>query len=142
MSVLISYQDKQCTAEAGLAYLTWQLARRGWQVSAHDKTNRRSAKLKIVSLVHPAGLKIQSRAFSSSAAVSLGSQITSVEELDFDVMAVTINAKSDVPACFLLKREEVFALMAKDPKGSGYWLDPPKYRRKEFQDRWNDLMHW
>ena len=142
MSVLISYQDKQCTSEAGLAYLTWQLARRGWQVSAHDKTNRRSAKLKIVSLVHPVGLKVQSRAFSASAAVSLGSQITLVEDLDFDVMAVTINAKSDAPACFLLKREEVFALMAKDPKGPGYWLDPPKYRREEFQDRLADLMHW
>lgn len=138
----ISYQDKQRTAEAGLAYLTWQLARRGWQVSAHDETNGRSAKLKIVSLVHPAALRIQSRALSSSAAVLLGSQITSVEDLDFDVMAVTINAKSDAPVCFLLTREEVFAMMAKDPNGPGYWLDPPKYRREEFQDRWADLMHW
>jgi len=78
-------------------------------------------------------------AFSSPSTVMLD---PSADDLDFDVLAVTINAKSDVPTCFLLKREEVFALTEKDPNGPKYRLVPPQYRQKKFEDRWDEVNAW
>lgn len=137
MSVSISFYEKQCTAIAGLSYLTWQLSRRGYLVSSDRAKNRVSTKLRIVSPDYPSGLRIQSRAFSAVNAVSLGSKITSIEDLDFDVMAITINAKTDAPSCFLLTRKEVLTFKERDPHGGKYWLEPRCYRKEKFLDRWN-----
>ncbi|MFT8723409.1 MAG: hypothetical protein ABF759_12685 [Acetobacter malorum] len=139
MADSIFSQDKQHTAKVGLAYVTWQLTRRDWEVLPASETKKRSTLLKVKKEgISPAFL-IQSRAFSSQAAVSLGKDITGPDSLPFDWLAITINVRSDTPTCFLLNRQDVIEHMKQDPDGPLYWVDPPRYIDTKFEGRWDKI---
>ncbi|MEW9297425.1 hypothetical protein [Acetobacter oryzifermentans] len=139
MAASIFSQDKQHTAKAGLAYVTWQLARRDWEVLPASETQKRSTLLKVTKEGISSPFLIQSRAFSSQAAVSLGTDITGADSLPFDWMAITINVRSETPTCFLLNRQDVIERMKQDPNGPLYWVDPPRYIDQQFRARWDAL---
>lgn len=131
--------NKARTAQAGVAYIAWQLARRDWEVLPASETKKRSTLLKVKKEGIRSPFLIQSRAFSSQAAVSLGTDITGPDSLPFDWLAITINVRSDTPTCFLLNRQEVIERMKQDPHGPLYWVDPPRYTDPQFRGRWDAL---
>lgn len=128
--------NKARTAQAGVAYITWQLARRDWEVLPASETQKRSTLLKVKKEGVCSPFLIQSRAFSSQAAVSLGTDITGPDSLPFDWMAITINVRPETPTCFLLNRQDVIEHMKQDPNGPVYWVDPPQYIDPQFENRW------
>lgn len=139
MAASIFSQYKQHTAKAGLAYVTWQLARRDWEVLPASEAKKRSTLLEIKKEGISPALLIQSRAFSSQAAVRLGDGINGPDSLPFDWLVITINVRSDAPTCFLLNRQDVIERMKQDSNGPVYWIDPPRYIDPRFKERWDML---
>ncbi|OUJ09176.1 hypothetical protein [Acetobacter sp. DsW_059] len=131
--------NKIRTAQAGLAYVTWQLARRDWAVLPASGTKKAATLIQIKKDDYHPPLLVQSRAFSGQNAVSLGENITGPDQLPFDWMAITINVRSDTPACFLLNRQDVIERMKKDPGGPCYWVDPPRYIDQKYKERWDEI---
>lgn len=131
--------NKARTAQAGVAYITWQLARRDWEVLPASETQKRSTLLKVKKEGVCSPFLIQSRAFSSQAAVGLGHGINGADSLPFDWLAITINVRSDAPTCFLLNRQDVIEHMKQDPDGPLYWVDPPRYIDTKFEGRWDKI---
>lgn len=127
------------TAQAGLAYITWQLARRDWEVLPVPDAKKRSTLIQIKKEGIGSALLVQSHAFSSQAAVSLGKDITGPDSLPFDWLVITINVRSDAPTCFLLNRQDVIERMKQDPNGPVYWIDPPRYIDPRFKERWHEI---
>ena len=124
-----------------MAYVTWQLARRDWEVQPSPEGTKRSTLITIKREgVHPT-LIVQSRAFSKQDAVSLGGGITDPSSLRFDWLAITTYVRSDAPICFLLNRLDVMERMKRDPGGPLYWVDPPRYIDPQFKDRWDQIGH-
>lgn len=122
-----------------MAYIAWQLARRGWEVLPASETQKQSTLLKVKKEGISSPFLIQSRAFSSKAAVSLGADITGPDSLPFDWMAITINVRSETPTCFLLNRQDVIERMKQDPNGPLYWVDPSRYIDTKFEGRWDKI---
>lgn len=131
--------SKTCVASAGRAYVAWQLSRRGWNVRPCAIGSSRSTGVEIQKGVGDSLFRVQSRAFSSKNAVRLGVDITNPDALAFDWMIITTNVMSSEPISFLLNSLEVFELRKKDPGGPLYWLDPPRYLKDVFRERWDDL---
>lgn len=127
------------TAQAGLAYITWQLTRRDWDVLPALDAAKRSTLITIKKEGIGSELIIQSRAFSGQSAVRLGESIIEPSSLQFDWVAITTHVHSDTPVCFLLNRQDVMERMKRDPGGPLYWVDPPQYIDPQFKDRWDQI---
>ena len=85
---------------------------------------------------------VQSKGLSKRAPVALG---TDLGKLRSDWWIITINAKSDTPTCFILRRQEVIDLcFYSDPMKSrdgvrSFWLQPKAYDQAIFRDAWHRL---
>lgn len=85
---------------------------------------------------------VQSKGLSKRDPVGLG---TRLESLRSDWWIITINAKTDIPICFILSLDEVKALSsASDPRRSkmgtiSHWLQPRAYDQPQFRDAWHRL---
>lgn len=131
--------SKILTAQAGLAYVTWQLARRGWEVQPSQDAAKRSTLITIKKEGAGPALTVQSRAFSKQNAVRLGDGITAPSSLRFDWLAIVTHVHSDAPICFILNRQDVVERMKQDPDGPLYWVDPPQYIDTKFEGRWDRI---
>lgn len=127
------------TAQAGLAYVTWQLTRRDWEVMPAPSAAKRATLITIKKEGIGPELIIQSRAFRGQSAVRLGESIVEPSSLRFDWLAITTHVRSDTPVCFLLNRQDVMERMKRDPGGPLYWVDPPRYIDPQFKDRWDQI---
>ena len=127
------------TAQAGVAYVTWQLPRRDWDIQPSQEGSKRSTLITIKKEGVSPALIVQSRAFSKQDAVRLGDGITDPSSLRFDWLAITTYVRSDAPICFLLNRIDVMERMKRDPMGPLYWVDPPRYIDQQFKDRWDQI---
>ncbi|WP_291362913.1 hypothetical protein [Acetobacter sp. UBA5411] len=131
--------SKMRTAQAGVAFATWQLTRRDWEVLPVPDAPKRSTLLQIKKESFAGELLIQSRAFSGLNAVSLGEGIVDPNSLPFDWLIISTNIRSDTPTCFLLNRQDVLETMKRDPNGPLFWIDPLRYKLSRFQDRWDEI---
>ena len=85
---------------------------------------------------------VQSKGLSKRGPVGLG---TNLGNLRSDWWIITINAKSDAPTCFILRRQEVVDLCFHSDPGKSrdgvqsYWLQPKAYDQVQFRDAWHRL---
>lgn len=132
-----SQYDSAMTGGAGLAYATWQLARRGWHAMPTIR-NARGSDLFVTNEDESVWFGVQSKALKKRTAVPLGRD---GHELRSDWWVITINAASDAPVCFILRNDEVRDLAAIDKNGAGgRWLEPAAYDRPEFREAWDRLL--
>lgn len=79
---------------------------------------------------------VQSKALSKRQAVPLG---TKIDDLRSEWWVVTINANSDNPTCYIMRKEEVRLRASQDKNGGAYWLEPRDYDHDEFRNAWDRI---
>ncbi|MFT8896353.1 MAG: hypothetical protein ABF968_05250 [Acetobacter sp.] len=131
--------NKTRTAQAGIAFVTWQLTRRDWEVMPAPDTSKRSILLLIRKESLAKEVLIQPRSFINHDAVRLGQDIIGPDSFLFDWMVITTHVRSDSPTCFMLDRQDALEIMKQDPGGPFFWIDPSRYRLSCFQNRWDDI---
>lgn|GEM_PF-1415779 len=129
------YQNAM-VGNAGLNFAAWQLSRRGWHVLPTIR-NARGSDLYVTNGDETVFFGLQSKALSRRSAVPLGKD---GDALRSDWWVITINACTNSPTCFIIRKEEVKALAVVDKNGAGgRWLDPRAYDRDEYRDAWDRL---
>lgn len=131
----ISKPRPQFTGNAGLNYAAWQLSRRGWHVMPTVR-NARGSDLFVTDSDGTVFVGVQSKALSKRSAVPLGRDINTLQS---DWWIITIRANSDVPACYIMKQQEVRALASQDKNGGAWWLDAKHYDKDEFREAWDRI---
>lgn len=122
-------------------YVAWQLSKRVWNVMPTMR-NAKGSDLYCTNDAETIMFGVQSKGLSKRAPVGLG---LNLDILRSDWWIITINAKSDSPTCFILRRQEVVDLCtASDPAKSrggvaSYWLSPKAYDQARFKDAWHRL---
>lgn len=134
-SSLNNSYSKSMTGNSGVNYAAWQLSRRGWHVMPTVR-NTRGSDLIVTNADESLFFGIQSKALSKRNAVPLGQ---SIDALRSEWWIITVNANSDTPVCFILRREEIQQLASQDANGGAYWLNPPAYDRDEFRNAWHRI---
>ncbi|MBT3071908.1 hypothetical protein KKP04_13650 [Rhodomicrobium sp. Az07] len=126
---------RQLTGNSGLNYAAWQLSRRGWHVMPTIR-NARGSDLIVTNTDETVFFGVQSKALSKRYAVPLGEFI---QNLRSDWWVITINANSDNPICYIMKKDEVRQLASQDKNGGAFWLEPSAYDRDEFREAWHRM---
>jgi len=121
-----------------LFHVSWELARRGWHVTLTVR-NARGADLYVAddaeAVIHP----IQSKALAKRSPVPLGK---SLAKLRSPWWALTVNALSEKPTCYIMTLDEVKAGAHRGVSSSGeesFWLQPNDFMKAEYQERWDRL---
>lgn len=123
-------------------YVAWQLSKRGWNVMPTTR-NAKGSDLYCANDAETVIFGVQSKGLSKRGPVGLGSNLGNLRS---DWWIITINAKSDNPICFILRRQEVVDLcFHSDPAKSrdgvqSYWLQPKAYDQAQFRDAWHRLL--
>lgn len=125
----------QFTGNAGLSYAAWQLSRRGWHVVPTIR-NARGSDMLVTDADETIQFGVQSKALSKRQAVPLG---TKIDDLRSEWWVVTINANSDNPTCYIMRKEEVRLRASQDKNGGAYWLEPRDYDHDEFRNAWDRI---
>lgn len=134
-------KSSQATGNAALHYVAWQLSKRGWNVMPTAR-NAKGSDLYCANDAETVIFGVQSKGLSKRYWVGLGSNLANLRS---EWWIITINAKSDAPTCFILRRQEVVDLCAaSDPAKSiggvqSYWLAPKAYDQPQFKDAWHRL---
>jgi hypothetical protein len=122
-------------------YVAWQLSKRGWNVMPTTR-NAKGSDLYCANDAETVIFGVQSKGLSKRDPVGLG---TKLGNLRSDWWIITINAKTDIPTCFILRRQEVVDLCSQsDPAKSrngvpSYWLQPTAYDQPQFREAWHRL---
>lgn len=134
-------KSSQATGNAAMHFVAWQLSKRGWNVMPTTR-NAKGSDLYCANDAETVIFGVQSKGLSKRDPVALG---TKLGNLRSDWWIITINAKTDTPTCFILKRQEVVDLCSQsDPAKSlngvpSYWLQPKAYDQPQFRDAWHRL---
>lgn len=134
-------KSSQATGNAAMHYVAWQLSKKGWNVMPTTR-NAKGSDLYCANDAETIIFGVQSKGLSKRAPVGLGSSLSNLRS---DWWIITINAKSDNPACFIMTRQEVIELcFHSDPAKSragvqSYWLQPKAYDQPQFRDAWDRL---
>jgi hypothetical protein len=126
----------QFTGNAGLSYVAWQLSRRGWHVTPTIR-NARGSDMLVTDADEVVKFGVQSKALSRRQAVPLG---RGIDDLRSEWWVITINANSDAPTCFIMRKEEVQARASQDKGGQrAFWLEPRDYDSDEYRNAWDRI---
>lgn len=134
-------KTSQATGNAAMHYVAWQLSKRGWNVMPTTR-NAKGSDLYCANDAETVIFGVQSKGLSKRGPVGLG---TNLGNLRSDWWIITINAKSDTPTCFILRRQEVVDLCFHSDPGKSrngvqsYWLQPKAYDQEQFRDAWHRL---
>ncbi len=134
-------KTSQATGNAAMHYVAWQLSKRGWNVMPTTR-NAKGSDLYCANDAETVIFGVQSKGLSKRGPVGLG---TNLGNLRSDWWIITINAKSDAPTCFILRRQEVVDLCFHSDPGKSrdgvqsYWLQPKAYDQVQFRDAWHRL---
>jgi hypothetical protein len=127
---------KQITGNAALHFAAWQLSRRGWHVMATTR-NARGSDMFIVNDSENVSYGVQSKAQTGRNDVGLGK---SIDNLQSEWWIIIREAKSDNPACYVLRQQEVRDLAVRDKGGERkYWLKAAAFQRDEFREAWHRI---
>ena len=106
-------RSSQATGNAAMHYVAWQLSKRGWNVMPTTR-NAKGSDLYCANDAETVIFGVQSKGLSKRDPVGLG---TKLGNLRSDWWIITINAKTDTPTCFILRRQEVVDLCSQsDPE--------------------------
>jgi hypothetical protein len=137
----VDVKTSQATGNAAMHYVAWQLSKRGWNVMPTTR-NAKGSDLYCANDAETVIFGVQSKGLSKRGPVGLG---TNLGNLRSDWWIITINAKSDAPTCFILRRQEVVDLCFHSDPGKSrdgvqsYWLQPKAYDQVQFRDAWHRL---
>ena len=131
--------DRQRTANIGLYYVCYKLARLGWNVLPTSR-NSRGIDLLAYSEDGTRRVTVQVKALSSRSYVPLGSIRKSAIPADFWIICRGV--QTETPECFVLTDHEVSNLAEEGHGKDGslsYWVAPRSYERPEFRERWERI---
>lgn len=138
---VMDIKSSQATGNAAMHYAGWQLSRRGWNVMPTAR-NAKGSDLFCANDSESIIFGIQSKGLSKRQPVPLGDDLG---KLRSDWWVITINAKDELPRCFIMSLEEVKKLCAYSPPErnkngkASHWLQPTSYDQPEFENAWHRL---
>jgi hypothetical protein len=129
--------NPQLTGNVGLYYCCYHLSLRGWNVMP---TARNARGVDIIAYSQDATTKfaIQVKSLSIRNPVPLGA---SVDKIMGDFWIVVNKVASPSPSAFILRPSEVRILARRVEKEGrvSYWLEPSRYDKDEFREKWERI---
>ena len=131
--------DNQITGNVGLYFVCYKLSKLGWNVLPTSR-NTKGIDLLIHKFNGDININktIQIKTLSKRNPVPLGKNL---DGLFADWFIICQGISMNEPKCFILSKNEIIDLKHTGKKGKeiSYWLQPNKYDKKEFEEKWERI---